>query len=170
MKKKYFKYGLVLISFVILTNSCWFAEGMIQELEYTSVSDTIRMDQVIGAWGAQPVSYGTLNSLEYEVKDSIELIFTRNNSFEFRGYPSGLAIDEKIKKERSFSVEKGSWSVLRNTRKDFVVYLRFARSQVLPNGLSTRYGFYRNNNKLTIMTFLGDPDSGKVITFAKKEE
>lgn len=122
--------------------------------------------EMAGIWEVDKFSYDLVQKKGYE-KKKIELDLKENGTFEITNLPNFINVfDQTLERNVNTS---GTWEIGKDFNGEkWVLNMRFNKSNLYENGMSTSYDLYLQDDGIIIWDFIGDPDSGERFLYKKQ--
>ena len=121
---------------------------------------------MVGIWEVDKFSYELNEENGFERK-KIELDLNENGTFEITNLPSYINVFDQT--DEKFVNTSGKWKIGKDFKGEkWVLNMRFDKSNLYENGMSTSYDLYLQDDGIIIWYFIGDPDSGERFLYRKK--
>ena len=122
--------------------------------------------EMTGIWEVDKFSYDLNEENGFERK-KIELNLNKNGTFEITNLPNYINVFDQT--DEKFVSTSGKWEIGKDFKGEkWVLNMRFDKSNLYENGMSTSYDLYLQNDGIIIWYFIGDPDSGERFLYRKK--
>lgn len=122
--------------------------------------------EMIGTWEVDKFSYELNEEKGYE-KKKIKLNLKDNGTFSITNLPNYVNVFDQT--EQKFVNTSGTWKIGKDFKGEkWVLNIRFDKSNLYEDGMSTYYDLYLQDDGIIIWNFIGDPDSGERFLYRKK--
>lgn len=161
---------LLILIIILSLNSCrYFNVSPVNGISTKNLTEQPKKLDFVGTWEIDKFSYETINEMGYNFKKT-ELNFKLNGKVEAKNLPSFIKTFSE-NKTKDFLNMQGTW----NIGKDFddekwILFLDFKNSKSKEQNFGTEFELFKENEKLILWYFIGDPDSGERLLFKKKTE
>ncbi len=124
---------------------------------------------ITGIWIADNFTYKLAHEKGSYKKDSLQLIFKKNNTFKMINVPDFISFEDNYQKsiESELIDLEGKWK-LDTINGSESLNMEFYKSKIFEKGLNTNFNIYQKDGKLKIIYFVGDPDADERFLFLKK--
>lgn len=149
---------LYLLIIVLTIMSCKdFNVDTANEFTTKNLTEKPTQSDMTGIWEVDKFSYELNEKKGYE-KKKILLNLKKDGTFEITNLPNYINVFDETKKR--FVNTNGTWQIKKEIKGEkWVLNMRFDKSSLYENGMSTSYDIYLQDNEIIIWNFIGDPDS-----------
>jgi hypothetical protein len=157
---------LYLLIILTLASCRYFNVSPVNGISTKNLTEKPTQSEMVGIWEVDKSSYELNEENGFERK-KIELNLNENGTFKIINLPNYINVFDQT--EEKFVNTSGTWEIGKDFKdKKWVLNMRFNKSNLYENGMSTSYDLYLQDDGIIIWYFIGDPDSGERFLYRKK--
>lgn len=155
-----------LLIFFTLTSCRYFNVSPVNGITTKNLTEKPSQKEMIGVWEVDNYSYDIIHEKGYE-KRKLELNLKGDGTFQVTNLPTFINIVGQTAEK--YVNTNGTWEVGKDFKEEnWVLNMRFNKSNLYKNGMSTSYDLYLQNDEIIIWNFIGDPDTGERFLYNKQ--
>ena len=154
---------LCLIIIVTFSSCRYFNVSPVDGITTKNLTEKPLSEEFIGSWKIDKYSYELIEKKEYKQKN-VKLIIKNDGSFAAKNFPDFVNVFSENKMNEYINAN-GTWKIGKDFKGEkWTLSLDFNKSEYF----STEFELYRQDEKLILWYFVGDPDSGERLLFEKE--